>query len=111
MKTIFERIIDKEIPADVVYENDKVIAIRDIEPKAPVHVLIIPKKHFPNLQSVPPEDFPLICECIRVAQLVAFEEGVDKDYRFLTNNGEEAGQTVFHLHFHLLGGRVLGVMG
>jgi histidine triad (HIT) family protein len=111
MTTIFGRIIKGEIPAEKVFENERILAIKDIYPKAPVHILIMPKKEIPNFQSIKPEDFPVIDEIISVAQQLAKQFGVEGGYRFLTNNGEEAGQTIFHLHFHLLGGRNLGDMG
>lgn len=108
---IFKKIIERELPAEIVYENDKVIAIKDKYPNAPVHLLIIIKKEFKNLQSVPPEDLHLITEVVTVAQKLAEEYGIADGYRLLTNNGPSAGQTIFHLHFHLLGGRSLGAMG
>ena len=113
MKTLFQKIIDRELPSETVYEDDQVIAIKDIAPKAPVHLLIIPKKVIPDIQSLTPEDYPLLGEVARVAQRLAKEYGlIEKGgYRLLTNNGEGAGQTIFHLHFHLLGGRALGEMG
>jgi len=97
--------------AEIVFENDRVIAIEDIAPKAPVHLLIMPKKPIKNIQSVDPEDLELIGECVAVAQQLAKQYNVDGGYRLLTNNGPSAGQSVFHLHFHLLGGRPLGMMG
>lgn len=112
MKTLFEKIIDRELPADIVFENEKVIAIRDKFPKAPVHLLIIPKKVIPSLQEMEVGDYPLLGECVKVAQQLAEELGlISGGYRFLANNGINAGQTIFHLHFHLLGGRALGAMG
>lgn len=110
-KTIFEKIIDRELPADIVFENDRIFAIRDIAPKAPVHLLIMPKKNFRDIQSVPEEDLPLIGECVAVAQKLAAELGIEGGYRLLTNCGPSVGQSVYHLHFHLLGGRPLGIMG
>jgi len=110
-ESIFSKIINKEMPAEIVFENDKVIAIQDIAPKAPVHLLIMPKKPIKDVQSVEPGDLELIGECIRVAQQLAKEYGTEEGYRLLTNNGPSAGQSVFHLHFHLLGGRPLGMMG
>jgi histidine triad (HIT) family protein len=113
MKTLFQKIIEGEIPAEKVYEDEKVIAIKDIAPKAPVHILIIPKKVIPDIQSMQPEDFSLLGDVARVAQKIAQELGLvaKGGYRLLTNNGTAAGQTIFHLHFHLLGGRELGEMG
>lgn len=111
MTTVFGRIIQGELPCCKVFENERIIAFKDIAPAAPVHVLIMPKKQIPNLQAVELEDMPLIAECLQVAKQLAVELGVETGYRLLTNNGEEAGQTVFHLHFHLIGGRVLGALG
>lgn len=107
MSTVFERIIEGTLPCEKVFENERILAIKDIAPVAPVHLLIIPKKHIPNLQSVTQEELHLIAEIASVAQQLAKEFCVEEGYRLLTNNGEDAGQTVFHLHFHLIGGRVL----
>lgn len=107
MTTIFGKIIRGELPCEKVFESDRVIAFKDIAPKAPVHILIVPKKEIVNLQSVEPEDLPLIGEMISAAQKLAKEFGIEKGYRLVTNNGSEAGQAVFHLHFHLLGGKRL----
>lgn len=111
MSTIFSKIVKKELPADIVFENERIIAFKDINPVAPVHLLIIPKKEIPDLQSVLPEDLPLISEMAAVAQQLAKEFGVDDGYRLITNNGSPSGQQVFHLHFHLVGGRKLGALG
>lgn len=107
MTTIFGRIIKGELPCEKVFENEQVLAFNDIHPQAPVHILIVPKKEIPDLQSVEPEDYPLICEMIEVAQTLAKKFGIEKGYRLLTNNGAGSGQAVFHLHFHLIGGRRL----
>lgn len=109
MTTIFEKIIKRELPAEIVFENDQVIAIKDIHPNAPIHFLIISKKKIPDLQSV--EDYALIGEIVKVAQQLAKEFEIEEGYRLLTNNGSSAGQTIFHLHFHLMGGRKLGALG
>lgn len=109
MTTIFSKIIDREIPADIVFENDRIIAIKDIHPHAPVHLLIITKKEIPSIQAMEPQDFPLLGEIVKVAQELAVQFGVDKGYRLLTNNGTPAGQSIFHLHFHLIGGKDLSV--
>lgn len=108
VKTIFKRIIDGEIPCDKVFENEHILAFKDINPAAPVHILILPKKEIRDLQSVAPEDLHLIGEMVQVAQQLAEEYEITDGYRILTNNGPEAGQTVFHLHFHLIGGKSLG---
>jgi histidine triad (HIT) family protein len=107
MATVFGRIIKGELPCTKVFENERILAIEDIAPVAPVHILIMPKKEIPDLQSLTPEDLPLIAEMIQVAQKIAADRGVEDGYRLLTNNGSDAGQTVFHLHFHLIGGRHL----
>lgn len=109
-KTIFGKIIDREIPAEIVFENDRIIAVKDLYPVAPVHLLIIPKKEIPDLQSIAEADLPLIGEIVAVARQLAVEFKVESGYRLLTNNGEQAGQTIFHLHFHLIAGRKLGPM-
>lgn len=106
--TIFTRIINGEIPAKKVYENDRIIVIKDINPAAPVHLLIISKKVIPDLQSVEASDLPLVAEMIQVAQQMAEEFNIVDGYRLLTNNGTPAGQSIFHLHFHLIGGHQLG---
>lgn len=111
MKTIFEKIIEGEIPSEKVYENAHVIAIKDIDPKAPVHILIITKKNIPDFQSLEPSDYYLLGEVAKAAQEIAIEMKLAGGYRLLVNNGPFAGQTIFHLHFHLLGGAPLGEMG
>jgi len=111
MKTIFEKIIDGELPAEKVYEDAEIIAIKDKYPQATVHLLIIPKKLISSVQSVQEEDLALIVQIFRVAQKLAKDFEVEEGYRLLVNNGRDAGQTIFHLHFHLLGGRPLGSMG
>ena len=110
MTSIFTKIIAGELPAEKVFENEHIVAIKDIYPKAPVHILIIPKKEIPDLQSIKKEDMHLIGEAVQVAQILANRYEITNGYRFLTNNGKYAGQSVFHLHFHLLGGGTLGGM-
>lgn len=109
MKTIFEKIIDGEISSKKVFENKKFIAIEDIAPKAPFHFLIIPKKKYKDLQSIPVNELTLVTEIATIAQKLASEHKIES-YRLLTNIGEDAGQTIFHLHFHLIGGSKLGQM-
>jgi histidine triad (HIT) family protein len=105
-KTIFAKIIDREIPADIVYESENVLAFRDIAPQAPVHILIIPKKPLRSLLEAQEEDRQILGECLIAANLIIKKLGLaDSDYRIVSNVGETAGQTVFHLHFHLLAGR------
>ena len=111
MSTLFEEIIEGKRPAEKVFENERIIAIKDIAPAAPVHLLIITKKVIPDIQSMEPEDYPLLGEVVAVAQKLAKEFGVEKGYRLLTNNGPSAGQSIWHLHFHLIGGRGLGRLG
>ena len=106
-ETIFSKIIRKEIPAQVVYEDDQCLAFHDIAPKAPVHVLIIPKKPIENVDDIEPEDAPLIGHLFCVMRQIAADLKLEKGYRVITNCGEEGGQEVQHLHFHLLGGRKL----
>lgn len=105
MPTIFTKIINREIPADIVYEDEHVLAFRDIDPKAPVHILIIPKTEISGLAAVPEAgDHQYI---LNAARKVAEQEGL-KSYRLVINQGPEAGQSVEHLHAHLLGGRPMG---
>ncbi|HEV3269172.1 MAG TPA: histidine triad nucleotide-binding protein [Candidatus Rhabdochlamydia sp.] len=110
MSTIFAKIIRKELPAMVVFENERILAIEDLHPVAPVHILIMPKKEIPDFQSITAEDWPLIQEIFSIAQDLAKKYHIEEGYRFLTNNGEGAGQTIFHLHFHLIGGRRLSLL-
>jgi histidine triad (HIT) family protein len=105
MTTVFGKIIKGELPCTKVFENERILAIEDIAPIAPVHILIMPKKEIRDLQSVKPEDLPLITEIIQVAQKLADQYSIEKGYRLLTNNGSEGGQIIFHLHFHLIGGK------
>ncbi len=110
-QTIFERIIAREIPSTIEFEDDRVIAIRDIAPSAPVHVLIIPKRVIRNVDDLAEQDAELIGHVFLVARDLARKYGaVDNGYRIVTNCNEHAGQTVFHLHFHLLAGEPLGRM-
>lgn len=111
MSTIFSKIITGELPAEKVFENDNIIVIKDLYPKAPVHLLIISKKEIPNLQSVSADDLPLMGEMIHVVQQMAKKFNIAEGYRLIVNNGASAGQTISHLHFHLLGGHKLGMMG
>jgi len=111
MTNVFEKIIAGELPAEKVFENERIVAIKDINPAAPIHLLIIPKKSIEGIHMIREEDLPLIGECVKVAQQLADRYEISDGYRLLTNNGAKAGQTIFHLHFHLLGGRKLGVMG
>ncbi|MGB2692821.1 MAG: histidine triad nucleotide-binding protein [Thermodesulfobacteriota bacterium] len=106
MSTIFKKIIDKEIPADIVYEDDLCLAFNDIDPKAPVHILIIPKKEIPSMAEVSQDDQGLLGHLLVIASQVAKEQGIsDSGYRLVANTNNEGGQEVHHLHIHLLGGR------
>jgi histidine triad (HIT) family protein len=106
---IFTKIIAKQIPAKIVYEDDRVLAFRDIKPEAPVHVLIVPKREIANVTAARAEDENLLGHLLTVAAEIARSEGVsDTGYRLVINNGRNAGQAVPHLHVHLLGGRALG---
>jgi histidine triad (HIT) family protein len=109
MSDIFCNIIAKEIPANIVVENDYAIAIEDIHPQAPVHVLIIPKKHITSIMDISPEDSNLMGKLFVMAQEVAKKLGLEyKGFRLITNQGEDGGQIIDHLHLHLLGGKKLG---
>ncbi|BBD52954.1 MULTISPECIES: histidine triad nucleotide-binding protein [Planktothrix] len=105
--TIFNKIIRREIPADIVYEDDLCLAFRDIAPQAPVHILVIPKKTIPQLADATPEDHALMGHLLLKVKQVAQDAGLDGGYRVVINTGEDGGQTVDHLHFHILGGRQL----
>ncbi|MFM7886527.1 MAG: histidine triad nucleotide-binding protein [Pseudanabaena sp.] len=104
--TIFSKIIKREIPAKVLYEDELSLAFRDVNPQAPVHFLVIPKKPIVKLSEANSEDQSLLGHLLLVASKVAVQEGLT-GFRLVTNNGMEAGQTVFHLHIHVLGGRSL----
>jgi histidine triad (HIT) family protein len=108
MTTIFEEIIHGKIPAEKVFESEQILVIKDKYPVAPVHLLILPKKNFSCLQQVPLEDISIIAEIMSVTQQLAREFHIENDYRLLTNNGPKAGQSIFYLHFHLVGGTQLG---
>jgi len=105
--TLFGKIIRREIPADIVYEDDLCLAFRDINPQAPTHVLLIPKKEIDRLGSARGEDQALLGHLLLAAGKVARQLGVGDAFRLVVNNGAEAGQSVFHLHLHILGGRAL----
>ena len=105
MDSIFTKIINKEIPADIVYEDDDILAFKDINPQAPVHILIIPKKDLgASISDL--SDYSILEKIGKVAKKIAEEQGIEKEgYRLVTNSGSNAGQEVPYLHFHLLGGR------
>lgn len=102
---LFCRIVAGEIPSDRVLETDDVIAFRDINPRAPTHVLVIPRRHIPDAQALTDEDGPILAALFGAVRRIADEAGLERGYRVVTNVGPESGQSVFHLHFHLLGGR------
>jgi histidine triad (HIT) family protein len=104
-KTIFKRIIDREIPADIVYEDQQCLAFRDVSPKAPTHVLVIPKKEIVNLEGMGDDDAATLAHLWMVIRDVARKLGLKNGYRVVVNCGPDGGQTVDHLHFHILGGR------
>lgn len=105
--TIFQKIIDREIPAEIVYEDDECLAFKDVNPQAPVHILLIPKKPLAKLTDATTEHQQLLGHLLLKVSQVAREAGVEDGFRLVVNNGEEAGQTVFHLHLHILGGRAM----
>jgi histidine triad (HIT) family protein len=106
-KTLFERIIDREIPATIIYEDEHCIVFRDINPQAPTHVLVVPRKPIPSLDDVTPEEALLTGHLLLVARRVAADEGLADGYRVVINCGPDGGQSVDHLHMHMLGGRKL----
>jgi histidine triad (HIT) family protein len=106
-KTIFKKIIDREIPAAIVYEDDVCLAFHDVDPKAPTHLLIIPKKEIPSLADLSPDDQSIVGHLLLKISELARSSGLDDGYRVVVNCGRSAGQSVDHLHFHLLGGRAL----
>lgn len=109
--TLFTRIINGELPADILYQDDRVTAFRDIEPQAPTHILIVPNKPIPSVNEVSPEDEGVLGHLLVVAKRLAEQEGIaEAGYRLLINCGKHGGQLVYHLHMHLLGGRPLGRM-
>jgi histidine triad (HIT) family protein len=109
MSTIFSKIIAREIPARIAYEDDRCLAFHDVNPQAPVHFLVIPKKEIPRLAAATVADEALLGHLIQVAQTVAKQEGLhDTGFRLVINNGPDGGETVAHLHVHVLGGRPMG---
>ena len=105
--TIFQKIIEKEIPADIIYEDDSVLAFKDVSPQAPVHFLVIPKKPITMIENAEDADENLLGHLLLVGRKVAKEQGLEKGYRMVINNGVEGCQSVYHLHLHVLGGRQL----
>lgn len=107
-ETIFSKIIRREIPADVIYEDHLALAFRDIHPQAPVHILVIPKEPIAKLADTESQNHALLGHLLLTAKRVAEQEGLTNGYRIVLNNGPDGGQTVDHLHLHILGGRPLG---
>ena len=105
---LFCKIISGAIPSDKVYEDDHVYAFRDISPQAPVHILVIPKEHVASCAKLTAENSILAAKCFEAIAIIAEREGLQSGFRVITNSGADGGQTVFHLHFHLLGGKTLG---
>lgn len=106
---VFCKIVAGQLPSDTLYQDDQVMAFRDIHPMAPIHILIIPKKHVASLAELPDEETPLIGHMAKIANQLARQEGLaKKGYRIVISSGKEGGQVVPHLHMHLLGGRQLG---
>ena len=103
---LFCKIVEKEIPAGIVYENKNLLAFEDINPQAPLHILLIPKEHFASLKEIPEDKKGILAELLLAAHHIAEEKGIsERGYRIVLNTGKESGQAVFHIHFHLLGGR------
>jgi len=103
---IFCKIINKKIPADIIFEDEKIIAFDDIKPQAPVHVLLIPKEHYASLNDIPNGHEDILAHLLLKARQIAHDKGIGENgYRLILNTGENSGQEVFHIHFHLLGGR------
>ena len=107
-KTLFDRIIDREIPADIIYEDEYCVAFRDINPQAPFHALVVPRKSLAKVADAVAEDAELLGRLCLAASKVAREHGHGDAFRLVVNNGAGAGQTVFHLHVHVLAGRAFG---
>ncbi|WP_392534057.1 histidine triad nucleotide-binding protein [Nostoc sp. C117] len=106
-ETIFSKVIRREIPADIVYEDDLALAFKDIHPQAPVHILVIPKKPIATLAHAESQDSALLGHLLLTAKHVAESAGLKNGYRVVINTGDDGGQTVYHLHLHILGGRQL----
>ncbi|MGQ9606772.1 MAG: histidine triad nucleotide-binding protein [Thermogutta sp.] len=107
-KTVFQRIIDREIPADIVYEDADCLAFRDINPQAPIHILLIPKKGIADFEAIREDDEAILGKLLMAVRRIAEILGLDKGFRLVLNNGRDAGQEVPHLHFHILAGRPFG---
>ncbi len=108
MDCVFCKIIDGEIPSNKVYEDDYLVAFKDLNPQAPVHILIVPKKHIACVNDLTPDDEQLVGKVFLAAKKIAKELGIESGYRIINNCGKDAGQTVMHLHFHMLAGKNMG---
>lgn len=106
---VFCMIVAGDIPATKVYEDETVLAFRDIQPQAPTHILVIPKAHIPSVAAITPENSGIVAHCFEVIAQIAAAEGLTQGFRVVSNCGEHAGQTVHHLHFHILGGKPLAL--
>jgi histidine triad (HIT) family protein len=110
-ETIFSKIINRELPADIVYEDDDILAFRDINPQAPVHILVIPKVEIATANDIQPAQAELIGNMVLAAQKIALQEGIAEDgYRLVMNCNQHGGQVVYHIHLHLMGGHQLGAL-
>ena len=107
MSCLFCKIVNGEIKGEIVLENDHVVAFKDINPQAPTHVLVVPKKHLPGIHEAAPTDAALLGEVLLAGRKIAEDLGLARGYRLVLNQGPDAGQSVFHLHLHVLGGRVM----
>lgn len=108
MECIFCKIALGQIPAKIIYEDDKAIAFEDINPQAPVHVLVVPRKHISTTLDIQPDDYALVGHLFSISNVIARERGIDeRGFRLVMNTNQEAGQSVFHIHLHLLGGRTM----
>ena len=107
-RCLFCALVEGKVNAKIVYQDDHVVAFKDIKPQAPVHLLLIPRKHLAGVLDIEPEDHALIGEIFQVASRLAREQGIaDSGFRIVVNSGADAGQSVFHLHYHLIGGRLM----
>ncbi len=112
MDCIFCRIISGEIPSDILYQDEQAVAFRDVNPKAPVHLLVVPRKHIESVSELSEDEAPILGHLVAVANRLATEAGIsEKGYRLVVNCGPDGGQIVPHLHLHLLGGRQMGILG
>lgn len=108
---IFCKILNKEAESDIIYEDDKMVAFKDIRPKAPVHILVVPKKHFNNLNDAEPEDVELLGKMLLQSSTIAKEQGIDgSGYKVITNIGDDGGQIIHHFHLHVVGGEPVKVV-